>query len=270
MKWLWFFFVFFLVNTSANASEFFDQFDLLKPQDWPTVCDLGEKALQDEFLSDPEKAQVHARLASSYFYLGDYESMIRHIQECRSIALDISSKKYLVRSLYLLSAYYRGNLLFKEAKATISEAIGLIESDVEDCLKAKVFFNAGAAHADDPCGNLFQAIDYYQKAINLLDSTSNDAYRTQIRMAKCWLVLKNYKEAWETLFPLFQVNLELRTYIHLQYVSAQVNVAQGEWETALTQISHALKSAEKLQMKVDIERLIKLKKEIQKSFKQVD
>lgn len=267
MRWLWSVFIFFIA--SAYSGEFFDQFDRLKSQDWPVVCDLGEKALQDDSLPNLEKAQIHARLASSYFYLGDYESMVRHVQECRSIALDLSSKQYLARALYLLSAYYRGNLLFEDARATISEAIELTESDIEDCLKAKVFFNAGAAHADDPFGDVFQAIYYYQKAINLFGEASDDAYRTQIRMAKCWLVLKNYREAWDRLSPLFQVDLKPRTHVHLQYISAQVNVAQGEWETALIRISHALEKAEKLQMKVDIERLIDLEVVVQNALKRV-
>jgi len=260
MKFLFALFIFFLTN--ASASEFFDQFDHLKSEEWSLVCSLGENALQDEALSAVEMAQVHARLASSYFYLGDYESMKGHAHACQSIALDASSKQYLVRSLYLLSAYYRGNLLFSDAKGVISEALELTESDIEDCLKAKVFFNAGAAYADDPDGDPYQAIEYYQKALTLLDPISDDAYRTMIRMAKGWILLEKYEQAGETLSPLFQIDLEPRTSVHLQYVSAQINIAQNKRETALKQIDEALRCAEKLKMTVDIERLNKLKEEL--------
>lgn len=254
--------IFIFLTVSLSASRFFDQFEDLKSRDWHAICALGEKDLEDESLTDLEKAQICARLASSYFYLGEYESMKGYIEACRSIALDHSSKKYFIRSLYLLSAYYRGSSLFKEAREVIDEAMELLGSDVEDYLKAKVYFNAGAAYADDPSGDPLKAIEYYQKALTLLDRSSNDAHRVQIRMAKSHLLLKQHKKAWEALLPLFQVDLQPRTSVHLQYICAQIYIAEGDFEAALVEINEALSGAEELSMAADGERLNKLKSQI--------
>jgi len=248
-----------LFFTYAHANEFSTQFDQLKSQDWSLLCQLGEKALIEEKLTDLDMAQIHARLASSYFYLGEYDSMKTHIIACEKFALDLSSKQYLLRSLYLLSAYYRGKELFVEAQAAIEKALELINDGVDDCLKAKIYFNAGAAYADDPTCDPLQAISFYQKALTLFEQASSDAYRTQIRLAKSWLLLSNYEEAWTALTPLYQVDLEPRVSVHLLYVTAQLEMAQGNFDLALVRIEEALPLAKQLKMSRDIERLQQLR-----------
>lgn len=238
----------------VQANEFFDRFDELKVENWEVLCCLGEKALEENLLPE-EAAQIHARLASSYFYLGNYDAMKKHAIACQSIALDQSSQLYLIHSLYLLSAYYRGQKEFQEAQSTIEKALQLITDEIPPCLKAKVFFNAGAALADNPNGNPHQALTYYEKALALLDSNSNDAYRTQIRIAKTYLLVGQNSQAWQILLPLFEETLEPKTNVHLLYVTAQLHLLEGNRQAALRLIQQALPLAEQLQMNVDIGRL---------------
>lgn len=252
MKWIISLFLFWTIFIQAH--EFFDRFDQLKVENWEELCRVGEKALEEDLLPE-EAAQIHARLASSYFYLGDYEAMKKHTLACQSLALDHDSQPYLIRSLYLLSAYYRGQKQFLVAQSTIQEALKLLTEEIDPCLKAKVFFNAGAAWADDPNGNPHQALAYYKNALALFESHSDDAYRTQIRLAKVYLLLGQNKQAWKIIFPLLEQTLEPKTTVHLLYVSAQLHLLEGNQVEALRLIEQALPLAEQLQMKVDVERL---------------
>ncbi|MCB1067331.1 MAG: hypothetical protein KDK56_04010, partial [Simkania sp.] len=69
MKWIISLFLFWTIFIQAH--EFFDRFDQLKVENWEELCRKKEKALEEDLLPE-EAAQIHARLASSYFYLGDY------------------------------------------------------------------------------------------------------------------------------------------------------------------------------------------------------
>lgn len=221
-----------LITLFAAASlTYAESFPLLREQaDWAEIVRLGEAAA----------AEIHGQLASTYFYQGDFENAKRHALLC----LD----QERVHGLYLLSAVARAEENFSEAKRLAEDALPLSSGE----LRAKVLFNLGAACADDPEGNLQEALSAFNEALDLF-SCPEDRQRTLIRLGKVYLLSGNLLQAEEITNKLEYVSE--RTALHASYLSAQVQKALGKTEEARLTASAALEQALKLGAKKDAERI---------------
>ncbi|MEM7175695.1 MAG: glycoside hydrolase family 3 N-terminal domain-containing protein [Chlamydiota bacterium] len=256
------------LSETLLKEAFFSEFSLLKErEEWEMIRELGQKALADPSLDAVETAQIHARLASNAFYLGNYKEVKVHATSCQAIAKHFSDPSLWIRSLYLLSAHSRalGNLShdqtkFQEACKWIDQAIALLKEDSPMFLKAKVYFNAGAIFADDPNGNLDQAADYMSQAMDLFKRASckDDYIRAGIRKGKILLLQGNITDAMLLLTHLEPLIVQEKTRVHLLYVKAQILMAEGEKEEAKTVAEKAVIIAERLGMAVDKNRLEQL------------
>lgn len=223
--------------------------DLRKQEKWDEIVDLGVKALSDS-PTDKELIQIHGHLASSYFYLGDFEEVEHHANHCYKFACKSGDKNEQAHGLYLLSAAARSRGEFEQARIFARKGLPLAEGE----MKAKVYFNLGAAEADDPDGNLEEAENAYKEARDLFECPE-DQQRTSIRLGKIYLLKGDLDEAErvvEALLPLIQCD---RISMHSEYLSAQIEKARGNPEEARNFAAHALEKAERLGAKKDIERL---------------
>ena len=216
---------------AAASLTFAESFPLLREQaDWSEIVRLGEAAA----------AEIHGQLASSYFYQGDFESAKKHALLC------LDQEK--IHGLYLLSAVARAEGNFAEAKRLAAEALPLSTGE----LRAKVLFNLGAACADNPEGNLQEALSAFDEALTLFECPE-DRQRTLIRLGKVHLLLGNLLEAEQISNKLEFVSE--RTSLHAAYLSAQIQQALGRTEEARKIASAALEQALRLGAKKDAERI---------------
>ena len=239
---------------ASHTLDFFHSFDTLKSENWKSLIDIGEKALKEK--PDPK---IHARLASTYFYLGKYEEMKSHIDACFFESLDEESDELLIRSLYLLSAYHRVNKNYSCAKQVIKKALTKARAHNQLNLLSKVLFNAGAVETDDPKGKVDLAQKYYEEALSYLTPDSDDAHRVQIRLGKVYLLKKEFYKLPALLSTLSKATLTTRTRVHFYYLSAQVALAKGALQEADRWIEQGLNLAKQLEMTQDYQRFESLK-----------
>ena len=192
-------FIVFSMPLYANFAS--ESFQKNKHDQWKAIISEGNIALNNPETPLEEKAEINALLASTQFYLGNYAAMKTHINACETIALALNLNNYRIRSGYLLSAYYRIQQDFTQAKAVINQTLMYFNTETPDALKAKVYFNAGAAYADEPQGDIAKAIDFYQSSLHLLDPKTDDHHRTTIRLAKAYLLLNQPTTG--TKYPVF-------------------------------------------------------------------
>lgn len=210
----------------------------LYTHDFPSLrdaCNWSEIVRQGEEAA----AEIHGQLASSYFYQGDYENAKKH-------AL-LSKEKEPLHSLYLLSAVARAEGDFLLAKSLALEALPFAAGE----LKAKILFNLGAACADDPEGDLAEALQCYQEALSLFECPL-DRQRTLIRLSKVFLLQGQIEEA-ERLIQFAPSND--RIAVHAGYLKAQIKQAQGNPDEARRIASEALDQALSLGAKQDAKRI---------------
>lgn len=226
-------FIFLLAITSlfSDARTYVESFPSLREHaDWAEIVRLGETAA----------AEIHGQLASTYFYQGDFCNAKRHALLC------LEHEK--VHGLYLLSAVARAEANFAEAKSLAAEALPISSGE----MRAKVLFNLGAACADDPAGNLQEALSSFKEALTLFECPE-DRQRTLIRLAKVHLLLGNLSEA-DRIASSFEPVSE-RTSLHAAYLSAQIQKALGRALEARRIAEAALEQALKLGAQKDAERI---------------
>lgn len=252
-------------------AEYLSRFDGLKEmENWREILSLGSQALSDPLITKKQVAKIHAQLASCSFYLGDYEGCAMHANRCLLISESLEDPSLLMRALYLLSAHKRaeGNTYAVSdpelAKQSFAEALSLIDKAIEhfdhchdDFTKAKVLFNAGAAHSDDPQGDLELAVKRYQEAIDMysLLGEYDDYARTSIRLGKVFLLQNRYGDLQEVLEKIELTLLPKKTKVHYQYLEAQYYAAIEERAKAQSILLNAIKQAEALGMEADLNRL---------------
>lgn len=248
-----FLFIFSYLFAALNE-DFYQSFEVNKEKDWEMVIKLGEKALKER--SDPK---IHARLASSYFYLGRYDEMKKHIDHCLEESLDVDSEELLVRSLYLLSAYHRSQDSYEEARRVIDKALNKARKIKNNPLLAKVLFNTGAAEADDPKGNLDYAKLCYEEALTLVDPHADDTHRLLLRLGRVYLLQNSLQAASSIITQLSKENLVPRTKVHFYNLALQIAQAKNNPEEEANYYNRGITLATQLKMNRDIIRFKSLK-----------
>lgn len=259
---------------------YFENFERLKKtEDWNQIIALGKEALKSlqKLGRKNEEAIICAQLASTFFYKGDYISSLECASRCHELAEHFTDASLYVRALYLESAIFRAlagkdsgsesQILFKNAVETAEEALNVYAKNNLDNpdLLGKVFFNLGAAHADNSQGNLKVASQCYIQALELFEKSNNvdDIIRTTIRLAKICLLQENYA-AVELMISQVRPKIPSeRLMIQLEYLDAQLKLAINRPEEALQIALHALGRAVHLEAKEDERRLLALIEKIQ-------
>lgn len=146
-----------------------------------------------------------------------------------------------------------------------------IEKRIENnTLKGKIFFNCGAAHADNPKGDLRRAADFYAIALKCYEKagSSDDLMCLNIRLGKINLLQKNYAACQDVINSVRSRQLTERIALQVDYLEAQLHAAQDEFDKALKIAACGLNRAKTLGAKEDENRLQSLTIEIKKRQKQ--
>lgn len=239
---------------ASYTEEFNQSFTTLRKNDWNRVIELGKKALEEN--PDPK---IHARLASSYFYLGKYQDMKKHIDLCLEESLDADSEELLIRSLYLLSAYHRSQGAFAEARSVSKKALSKARQLNNIYLIIKSLFNAGAAEQDDPHGNYEQAKDYFEEAIALSEPHDIMTHRVLIRLGRAYLNTNCLQGSVAIIEKLSKEKLSPRNHVHYRALVARVAYAKQNHTEAAKELDLALQEARTLKMERDVKRIETLK-----------
>lgn len=175
---------------------------------------------------------------------------------------DLSAK-----SLYLISATYRARALaaktsrnhYEEYKTlandNIQKALNWTPSRVNNFIKAKVFFNAGALHHDliyfleenERNAQFERAADYYQKSKELFQPGSDDFNRVVIRYIR--LMMDNQKiDTFAKLIDLTKeiesnINKETKTSVQFLQLLSKISLNFKEYNKARQCASKALEIA---------------------------
>lgn len=270
----------FSLETGA-IQTYFDQFQTLATnENWDTIHTLALPALDEASKTNQrqETAKIYAQLTSSAFYQGKYEEALRYAQRCHELSQEFTEPDLLIRALYLESAIYRAfankNIDktaqqedYAKAVQIATEASKWYEKSNLDHLglKGKVYFNLGAAHADNPEGNLGEATRCYSVAMECFDhiGSSADMIRTQIRLGKIYLLQKNYSAVQSTLDILRpQINSQ-RIAMHADYLEAQLQLAVQNFQEAKELIQNGLNLANSLGAEADKERFEILQQQLE-------
>jgi tetratricopeptide (TPR) repeat protein len=259
-------------------SKFFDKYKKLKTEEsWQEIIDLGLIEINSGKLTREEISQIRLKLASCYYYLGNYQETINQAQQASEALITSKNIDSLARSYYLVSAGYRALTLaaiteskkydyYKKSKSWIDKAI-LISTDnaAEDFTRAKVYFNAGALQQDVKA-NYSEASKYFVQALSLLAKNNDyqdDYNRTAIRNIRCLLELGNILTAEQQAQNLTKkIAKETRTTVHLLQLQSKIAFEKGNYYESHAYATKALKIAKTKSMSVDVQRLEALIKDI--------
>ncbi len=264
----------------SHVEPYFNKIKELKESEaWKEIILAGELALSNNPEISSKIATIHADLASSYFYLGEYQTGLLHSQICLDMGKQLKQPVVIVHGLYLLSAYLRAQasiaanpkekeVLFQAAKDWIEQAFSY--SIEQECpfIYAKALFNKGAAYADDPLGDLEVAKECYQKAMEIFFNLEqrDDYSRTAIRLGKIYF-LKNTQEPLKELFAqLENYPMRQKTLAQFFYLKSQYLLAIQDYKQAQSILLKAIDIAKSLEMKVDLQRYTDLMNQIPTSL----
>jgi tetratricopeptide (TPR) repeat protein len=241
---------------------------LAKAENWDEIIARGTEALSaakaDGRLKD--EAKICAQLTSTAFYKGDYLKALEYAQRCHELSETFDEPQLFLRALYLESAVHRA-LAGKHSEETtqqesFSKAVKIAEeaaclykiNAVNDRnLQGKIYFNLGAAHADNPKGNLSEASACYAVALSCFNDmqATDDLLRTTIRLGKVHLLQKNYALTEQMIQEARgQVSNE-RIAMQIDYLEAQLKLAMGDPAAAAGIVQVGLERAKRLGAKED-------------------
>ena len=266
-------------NTYETNSSFFEKLaPLLQGEKWEEIVFLGEKALEKE-PSPSEKFAILDQLISSYFRLGLFEKAKERANSLVILGESLKSPQLIIDSFYKLSAALRGaadsekdplkkRQLFSECYLAIEKAYAICEEKCGEnkALRARVLFNRGAVHCDDPEGDVRLGISYYKEAISLFKELKEVDFtqRMLIRLGKAYFLVGDFTQSRQVIEELKAGALEKRTYMHLLYLEAQVCLEERNRKQALEIALQGKDIAISLHAQHDISRFEVLIKKIQK------
>lgn len=278
-----------VTECEVAEKEFFQQLDTLKSQNnWKRIIELGKKVIN---LRGPEAKEadlwIYLELASMSFYIGDYEAVKGFSIRAEELAQSRGNYEALVSSLYHHSAYTRAladkeedkelqQKLFVQAVELGQKALSIVDKSPDTMLKAKVYFNLGAAYADDPNGDIQKALENYQKAKVICEDQHewDDYMRTAVRELNLCLArfdsipgisVTTLRERFDQSFLKAEAGMSNRTRVMMSLASARLLHREGKGVTALLKAQTGLSLACELNMSTDIKRLNKFIEELSSS-----
>lgn len=261
------------IREIANFQDHFES--LAKSEKWEEIITQGTAALNHARQQGrvQEEARICAQLTSTAFYQGNYDQALGYVRRCHEISEDFDDPSLFIRALYLESAIYRAHAsksddqeIYLQAVQTAEEAADIYVNKAVDNLglEGKVYFNLGAAHADNPIGNLDKAADCYYKALDCFKSVAatDDWIRSNIRLGKVLLLQKKYDASQKIIDEIRPLISNKRNAMHAGYLEAQLKVALNQISAAKHVAKKGLALAETLGAKEDQIRFRRLLKEL--------
>jgi tetratricopeptide (TPR) repeat protein len=209
--------------------------------------------------------------------MGSYTQALVYATRCHELAETFDDPSLFIRALYLESAIYRA-LAAKEAsegaqQAMYMRAVEICEKaaelysqkGIEDVnLKGKIYFNLGAAHADNPQGDLERAGSCYATALGCFKEAGNldDIIRVCMRLGRVYLLQSHYERCQHMINVVRPLISNERLSMHADYLEAQLKLAENEINEALRLVRSGLEKARALGAKEDEARLISLLEKI--------
>lgn len=262
-------------------NKYFEAFEgLSKSEKWDEIIFQGEIALDAAKKANrtQDEAKICAQLTSTAFYLGNYNQALMYANRVHELSEEFVDPSFLLRALYLESAVYRAlavkcteeqaqDASYLRAIEIGEEAVSIYaKMEVENInLKGKIYFNLGAAHADNPKGNLKKAVDCYAIAVECFKSVNahDDMIRTSLRLGKIHLLQKHYDLCQQTLDEVRPLISSQRLSMHADYLEAQLKFATNDSENAVKIATNGLEKAKILGAKEDELRLKSLLQNIE-------
>jgi tetratricopeptide (TPR) repeat protein len=260
--------------------DYLDQFArLAKSEKWEEILSRGSLALEAAKRSNrqSDEAKICAQLTSTSFYRGDYDQALIYATRCHELSEKFEDPSLLIRALYSESAVHRAFASSEnEGKAqqeAYQRAVDICEKATELYtkkgvsnlnLKGKVYFNLGAAHADNPQGDLEKAKSCYLTALECYKKThaADDILRTTVRLGKLYLLQKDYEQCQRVLDEVRPFISSERLAMQADYLEAQLKLALGELKEAVKISQMGLERAKALGAKEDESRLQSLSQKI--------
>lgn len=270
-------------NANGAIKTYLKNFErLAKSEKWDEIIAQGTAALEESKNTGKtqEEAKICAQLTSTTFYQGDYVQALVYANRCHELSKDFVDLSLYVRALYLESAVYRAlapkNMVEEAKQASYYRAVEIAEEALDVYSKerienpnllGKIYFNLGAAHADNPKGNLELAARCYLKALDCFGGVraNDDHIRTSIRLGKVYLLQKNYDLSQNTIDGIRDQVSNERLAMHTDYLEAQLKFAQNDFPNALKIAKNGLDRAKILGAQEDAKRLNSLIESIEKS-----
>lgn len=268
------------VNTVDPIELYFRNFESLsKSEKWKEIIIQGNNALEfAKKANRPEdEAKICAQLASIAFYSGEYIQVLLYTNRCTDLSENFVDPSLFMRSLCLKSAVYRAlaakkdeeqaqQISYLRAVETAEEAaLVYSKKNVNDAKsKGRIYFNLGAAHADNPKGDLEKATDCYLTALACFKTANaiDDGIRIKIRLGKVHLLQKKYDLSQKIIDEVrTQISME-RLFMHVDYLEAQLKLATNDLENATKIAQSGLVRAKSLGAKEDELRLTRLLQKI--------
>lgn len=271
-----------LINekTEAVIEAYLNSFEnLASKESWDEIISQGIRALQGAKILGriKDEAKICAQLTSTSFYQGDYVKALEYANRCHELSETFEDPSLFLRVLYLESAVHRA-LASKQPDETAqqrsySHAVRIAEEAARfyeltgldnPSLKGKIYFNWGAAHADNPKGHLTQAHTCYLSALHSFESVNatDDVIRINIRLGKVYLLQKDYSAVEDIIHTIHSQTCNERIAMHVDYLEAQLKCSTGDYVAAIQSVEAGLNRAKKLGAKEDQRRLTELLQEI--------
>lgn len=262
-------------NTDCEdvIGNYFKNFEILsKSEKWEEIIAQGSVVLEAARRANnhSDEAKICAQLTSTCFYMGNYDQALLYATRCHELAETFDDPALFIRALYLESAIYRALASKKKIEegqqATYARTVEICEEaaniyskmDVNNLnLKGKIYFNLGAAHADNPKGNLEKAEICYITAIDCFKHVNaiEDIIRTTMRLGKVYLLRNNYEQCQQIINEVRPLISSERLSMHADYLEAQLKFAVHDFEKALKIARIGLEKARILGAKEDESRL---------------
>ncbi|MBS0585656.1 MAG: hypothetical protein JSR76_05080 [Verrucomicrobia bacterium] len=265
--------------SDAVIRAYFESFKTLsKAEKWAEILSQGSIAIEAAKNSNREsdEAKIAAQLASTSFYLGNYEEALLYARRSYRLAEKFDDPTLFMRALYLESAIYRALAPKEDAEeqVTYARAVTIAEQAANtyskmgvenNNLKGKIYFNLGAAHADNPKGSLEEAKSAYEIAIACFEIVGavDDVIRTTIRLGKVHFLQKEYEECQQVINEIRPLIASERLAMQTDYLEAQLKFALHDFEEALKVATIGLERARALGAKQDEARLLSLLRKIE-------
>lgn len=249
------------VETSVSSQWLIDHEAMFKQSGcWSKHLELGYQAL-DKSRQQKKVAEVmklSLQMASSEFYLGNYDLCYRLCAEALVLANQLQDVQGKIEALYLQSAVMRAKHL-PQAIPLAAQALAVLKHNSleQSPLAGKVHFNLGAAYSDASQPNLLKAEEQLLKAykIFIAQKQGNDALRAGLRRVRVAYLSDNLLQAQELLQPLKKLVDSPRGQMLYDYQVAKVLHKVQDWEKAQRLAETALNAAEQLDAAKDQQRI---------------
>ncbi len=246
---------------------------------WKQHLQYGEKAIKEvETGKQPEPGQqpepvqqqklvmrLSLQMASSSFYLGNYEKAQQLADRGYQLAIRLRDKRRQIEGLYLLSAIARSLGRTKAIELAEQSLMLYRQSAIQDKqLEAKVYMNLGAAFSDVSPPLLDKARHYLQKAYQqfLDEQHTPDALRAGLRVVRVDYLQNQLDSAHKRLNTLKVLVDTPRAEMLFAYQMAKVLHRQKQWGDAAFYANKAKRLAHTLNARKDGQRVNELLKAI--------